>query len=151
MAIRRMTLSDLDAVVDLYQDANLYATKEEILAWTKKGLLNFAELNLVDQRDERIVGAISVVLKSKSVAEINDIAVLAEYRKQNVGSALFSEMMSIIESMKLRKVVLWVHWSSARAVPFYYKFGFRITKCAKTKGIEGIKDGDDIIHMEKKL
>jgi len=148
MAIRKMTFSDLDSAVGLYQYSNLFAKKKDIREWTVRGLRKSPDLNLVYEDDGVIIGAISAILKGKRI-EINDIAVQEKYRDRNIGTKLMRRLMDILSKEKIAEISLWVHWPNAAAIPFYYKFGFRIIKCARTKNIFGVPDGEDIIYLEK--
>lgn len=144
-----MSLSDLGSVVSLYQDANLFAKKKDILGWTKKGLGEYSHFNLVYVKGDKVIGAISAILSDKKTAMINDIAVQKSYRGNSIGSKLMKRLINILRKDNVNKITLWVHWSNAAAIPFYYRFGFRIKKCSKTKDISGVPDGEDVILLEK--
>lgn len=149
MGIRKTNFSDLSQVVNLYQNANLFAKKKDIRDWTKDGLEKYPSLNFVYERNTKIVGSISAILiKNKSV-EINDIVVLKKYRSKKIGTNLMDAILSVLKKENVKRVSLWVHWSNAASIPFYYKFGFQIKKCMKTKNISGVPDGEDIIYLEK--
>src|SRR3989344_6307994 len=134
MGIRRMNLSDLNQVVRLYRDANLFAKVKDIRYWTKDGLVRYPDLNFIYEQDGEIIGAISAVFTKKD-AEINDIAVLKKSRNRNIGSKLLGKLIHVLTKEDVKKISLWVHWSNAAAIPFYYKFGFTIKKYLKTKNI----------------
>jgi len=53
--------------------------------------------------------------------------------------------LKYLKKQKIRKVSLYVNWPNARAIPFYYLFGFKITRLSIKKG-EG-----EIIWMKKHL
>ncbi|MFH1510517.1 MAG: GNAT family N-acetyltransferase [Candidatus Woesearchaeota archaeon] len=148
MAIRNMKFSDLDNVVRLYQDANLFAKASDIKRWTEEGLQQCPKCNLVYEQDGKAVGAISAVRK-RNVVEINDIGILISKRNKGIGTQLMNRLMSTISRIGVHKIILWVHWKNARAIPFYYKFGFKIRKVMKTKQILGVPDGEDIIFLER--
>ncbi|MEX0921095.1 MAG: GNAT family N-acetyltransferase [Candidatus Pacearchaeota archaeon] len=148
MVIIKMNFSDLESVVKLYRDANLFANIEDIRKWTLEGLKKHPDYNLVYKQNGKIIAAISAVMK-KDAIEINDIAVLRSARNKKIGTNLMYYFLKKITKSKVSKIVLWVHWKNTSAIPFYYKFGFQIKKCLKTKGISGVPDGEDIIYLEK--
>lgn len=151
MKIRQMQKSDLSNVVNLYVDANLFAKKSDILTWTKEGLKNFPQLNLVYEDKGRIEGAVSAVLLNKRTAEINDIVVTERYRHKHIGTRLMENILQALQEYEVKKVTLWVHWQNTGAIPFYYGIGFRIKKVSCTYNIFGVPNGQDIVHLEKKL
>ena len=146
-----MNFSDLDQVVRLYRDANLFAKKKDIYDWTRKGLKKYPNFNLVciQNGEVEVIGAISAILQNSEKAVINDIAVQKKYRGKTIGSKLMNKLVEVIKKENVKKIALWVHWSNAAAIPFYYRFGFRIKKCMRTKGMSGVPDGEATIHLEK--
>jgi len=151
MKIEKMNIADLSQVETLYQAANLFAKKNYILNWTKDGLKKFPNLNLVYKKNKKIIGAISTILKTKNHAEINDIAVDKNNRGQGIGQKLIKKIIDDLKQIGVKKITLWVHWSNAQAIPFYYRLGFRITRFSRTKNIKGVPNGEDIIHLENNL
>jgi len=151
MSLRQMRFSDLNEVVCLYQDANLFAKKTEIYTWTEKGLNSYPHLNLVYIQKGQIIGAVSAILQKGKKAFINDIAIAKNYRNKKYGSKLLSKIIEIIKTEKVNSIHLWVYWKNAAVIPFYYKFGFKIKKCINTKNISGVSDGEDFISLELKL
>jgi len=149
MSIRKMNFFDLSQVTHLYQDANIFAKKKDIWAWTEDGLIKYPSLNLVYEQDSKIIGAVSAVSKKNKKVEINDIVVLEGLRSKKIGSKLMGALLNILKKENVKEISLWVHWSNAAAIPFYYRFGFKIRKCLKTKNISGVPDGEDIIYLEK--
>ncbi|HCW32120.1 MAG: acetyltransferase [Candidatus Peregrinibacteria bacterium GW2011_GWE2_39_6] len=149
MLIQKMTFPDLDKVATLYQDANSFAKKKDIFEWTKEGLMKFPNFNLVYKKNEKIIGAISAILLSKGKVEINDIAIQKKYRGQTIGSKLLKRLIKEFKKEGIKKITLWVHWSNARAIPFYYKLKFQIKKCTKTSNIDNVPNGEDIICLEQ--
>lgn len=149
MSIRRMNFSDLNEVINLYQDANLFAKKKDIQDWTKNGLEKYPHLNFVYEQNGKIIGAISAIFTKSKKIEINDIVVQKKYRGKTIGSRLMNKLLNSTKKYKIGKIALWVHYLNAAAIPFYYTFGFRITKSMKTKRIAGVPDGEDVICLEK--
>lgn len=149
--IREMTKKDLDGVVDLYKDANKFTNKKNILTWTKKDLDNFPKYHLVFEKGHKILGAISGIILRKEVASIEDIAINKIYRRRRIGSELVRNLINRFKKEGVGRVKLWVHWTDAQAIPFYYKHGFKITRFQKTKNIKDVPDGEDILILEKRL
>jgi ribosomal-protein-alanine N-acetyltransferase len=149
--IREMTANDLSKVGDLYKDANLFTNKKNILNWTKRNLLNFSKYHLVFEEKYKIIGAISGIIVKNKVASIEDIAVHKEHRGRKIGSRLIKRIISKFEKDGIKKVKLWVHWTDARAIPFYYSHDFKIKKIGKTKNEGDIPNGEDIIFMEREI
>ena len=148
MAIRKMNFSDLGTVVNLYKDANLFAKIRDIRKWTLKGLKKYSDYNFVYEQNGNVLAAISAI-KKRGIIVINDIAVIISVRNQKIGNGLMRHFFQNISKSHVEKIALWVHWKNAAAIPFYYKFGFKIKKCLKTKDISGVPDGEDIIYLEK--
>ncbi len=151
MKLRRMKLEDLNQVSQLYQEANQFAALRSIRKWTSEGLKQFPKLNFVIEEDLKILGAISAVLKNKKWAEINDIAVQKEYQSKQLGSRLMKRMFQEFKKQRIERVILWVHWKNSRAIPFYYRWGFKIKRASQTHNIPSVPDGEEIIHLERKL
>ena len=151
MKLRRMRLEDLNHVSKLYQDANQFTTLKNIHEWTIEGLNKFPQLNFVIEDGQKIIGAISAVLENKKCGAVNDVAVLREYQSKHVGSRLMERLLQELKRQEMEKITLWVHWKNSRAIPFYYRFGFRIKRVSQTQNIPGVPDGEDIIHLERGL
>lgn len=149
MTIRKMNLSDLYQVTQLYRDSNSFAKKKDIYNWTKRGLEKYPNLNYVYEKNNKILGAISSILKKGKKAIINDIVVKEEYRGKTIGSKLMNKIIRTVREGKIKKISLWVHWSNSAAIPFYYRFGFRIKNCIKTRNIKDVPDGEDVTCLEK--
>jgi len=151
MGLRKMLSSDIKQVVCLYQDSNLFAKKKDITDWTVRGLKDYPDLNFVFEQNKKIIGAISgVVIKNKNI-EINDIVVLEKYRHKKIGVKLMTQIINLAKLKKIHRISLWVHWTNAAAIPFYYKLGFKMSKLMQTKKISGVPDGEDVICLEKYL
>ena len=146
-----MAAADLIQVINLYKDANQFAKKTDIKKWTTDGLKKYPAYNLVYEENGKILGAISAVQLKKNAIEINDIAVLKLDRNKQIGSKLMHAFFQAIIGIPIKKVSLWVHWKNAAAIPFYYKFGFKIHKYIQTKNISGVPNGEDVICLEKIL
>ncbi|MDO8408185.1 MAG: GNAT family N-acetyltransferase [bacterium] len=146
-----MASEDLPAVIDLYRTANLFAHKKDIRTWTARGLERFPSLHLVAEDSERIVGAISATLQKRAMMQIEDVAVSADRRNTGVGSRLMKELLRRAGKNDVCKIVLWVHWRNAQAIPFYYRHGFKLSRVVQTRNISFVPNGEDVIVMKKSL
>ena len=104
MKIEKMNIADLSQVETLYQAANLFAKKNDILNWTRDGLKKFPNLNLVYKKNKKIIGAISTILKTKNHAEINDIAVDKNNRGQGIGQKLIKKIIDDLKQIGVKKI-----------------------------------------------
>lgn len=96
-----------------------------------------------------ILGAISAERLKKRTARINDIAVKNNHRGKGIGKILLRNIIQTLQKRHISRIVLWVHWKNARAIPFYYRSGFEIKKVEKTHRVSYVPDGEDIIHLER--
>lgn len=145
--IRTMTPNDLEAVAELYQAANTFADRQQILAWTAAGLDACPDLNLVDERDGQVVAAISATFEADETLMIQDIAVLPDVRGQGIGDQLLQSFLQRAKQLSAKKIELWVYWKNARAVPFYYRHGFRLSHIEPAQGVAGLADGDELLYL----
>jgi len=85
---------------------------------------------------------------SARVGHVISIAVLQEYRRRGIGSALMSEALKIFEKKyDVDSVYLEVRVSNQPAINMYEKFGF-----VKARRIRGYyRDGEDAYVMVKRL
>ncbi|MFP3309514.1 MAG: N-acetyltransferase [Acidilobus sp.] len=85
---------------------------------------------------------------STRVGHVISIAVLAEYRRRGVGSALMKEAIDVLSSKyDVDAVYLEVRVSNEPAIRMYEKFGFK-----KVRIIKGYyRDGEDAYVMVKRL
>ena len=156
--LKQMTKKHLDDVVNLYIYSNPFTTKKAIRSWTKVGLEKFPDLNYVLLQGDEIVGAVSAIVKGRSII-INDIAIAEKHRNKGYGAKLIRHLLNIInEKYKNKKIKLWIHWENLSAMIFYIRFGFRVLKaevffdkkiCKKREYIIWmVKEAQDIFSME---
>jgi ribosomal protein S18 acetylase RimI-like enzyme len=146
-----MDRKDLASAVTLFLDANKFAKKKDILKWTGNGLKRFPKYHLVYEMDGEIIGAISGASYRKKLAQVDDIAVDGAYRGKGVGGKLLYALLSRFRQDGIAKVSLWVHWTDAGAIPFYYHHGFRLKAFKRTHGISGVPDGEDVLILERDI
>ena len=85
------------------------------------------------------------------MAVIQDIAVDEKSRGKGIGSKLIKCLIEKLRKDNINRIKLWVHWTDARAIPFYYKYGFRMKRIMRTRKMKDVPDGEDIIILEKNL
>jgi ribosomal protein S18 acetylase RimI-like enzyme len=61
-----------------------------------------------------------------AMAVIQDIAVNKEFQRRGVGEKLMEKELQVLKGKNVKLVFAEVHYKCASAIPFYYKFGFRI-------------------------
>ncbi|HII71773.1 TPA: GNAT family N-acetyltransferase [Candidatus Woesearchaeota archaeon] len=149
--IRQMAKKDLPKVSTIYKDANKFTSRNEILKWTTEDLKRFPRYHLVFESKGEVLGAISATLHRKDLAVIEDIAVKRMNRSHTIGSRLIEKILAILKEDKIPTVRLWVHWTDAAAIPFYYLHGFKLKMFRHTHGMAGVPDNEDIVFLERKL
>lgn len=108
--------------------------------------------NELAEKQERNEGLLSAIKRRFSepakVGHVISIAVLAEYRRKGVGSALMNEAINVLKSKyDVDAIYLEVRVSNAPAISLYEKFGFE-----KVRIIKGYyRDGEDAYVMVKRL
>jgi ribosomal protein S18 acetylase RimI-like enzyme len=148
--IREMNPKDIDKVSALYLEANHFTNKRTIKDWTKKDYTKYPKLHLVFEKNKLLEGAISGTINN-GVGEIQNFAVKKTLRNQHIGTKLINELEKRFKKLKLKKIILWVDWESAAAIPFYHKKGYTITKTIKNKNIKDVPIREEIIYMHKML
>jgi len=124
--IRPMKKEDIEAVSELAMLANPFADKEAY----KKHLLDELELNpelsivAVNEKDE-VIGYAQADVHGK-MAVLEDIAVSKDWQRKGVGRKLLEKEIEMLKKKGAKIVKAEVHYKCAYAIPFYYKFGFRI-------------------------
>ena len=125
--IRPMRKEDIEAVSELAMLANPFADKETY----KKHLLDELELNpelsivAVNEKDE-VIGYAQADVHGK-MAVLEDIAVSRDWQRKGVGRKLLEKEIEMLKEKEVKIVRAEVHYKCAEAIPFYYRFGFRIS------------------------
>jgi len=125
--IRPMKKEDIEAVSELAMLANPFADKETY----KKHLLDELELNpelsivAVNEKDE-VIGYAQADVHGK-MAVLEDIAVSRDWQRKGVGRKLLEKEIEMLKEKGVKIVRAEVHYKCAEAIPFYYRFGFRIS------------------------
>jgi len=142
-----MSLKDLDAVSTIYTLANPQASSETIKKWIEDSLKKFPKFCYVAKVEEKVVGGISGEGRDYDIGAINDLAVAEKYQGRGVGSALLRRVLREFKNAGLKIVILEVHYLCSDSIPFYYKYGFRIS--GVVQDFFGV--GQDIVIMRKEL
>ena len=61
------------------------------------------------------------------MAVLEDIAVSENWQRKGVGRKLLEKEIEMLKEKGVKIVRAEVHYECAEAIPFYYKFGFRIS------------------------
>ena len=138
------TEKELNVITELYQQANPYATFEDIFKWTKKTWKNSNNLVLKAEFSDELIGGISIKILTKE-ALIDDIAIRSNLQKSGIGMKMweFSENQLKLRGIKVIKGQ--VHYKRAEIIPFCYKNGFRLNKVVK----DGFGPKQDFIEVIK--
>jgi ribosomal protein S18 acetylase RimI-like enzyme len=88
-------------------------------------LENQPDLSFVAVMDGRVVGYVQAEVHG-SMTVIEDIAVNKKFQGIGVGRKLMREVLQVLKRKNVGLVFADVHYKGASAIPFYYKFGFRI-------------------------
>jgi ribosomal-protein-alanine N-acetyltransferase len=128
IAVRPMREEDLETVSELAMLANPHATKEKYHQHVVDELQENPDLSFVAVDGEMVVGFVQGDTRGP-MTTVEDLAVAKEYQGKGVGNELLSVELEALRKKGARVVVAEVHCKNARAIPFYYKHGFRISGC----------------------
>ena len=148
--IRKMERQDLEKVCTIYKDANKFSQKHNIMKWTLESLRDFPEYHIVYEVEGNVLGAVSCTL-CRNQAMIEDIAVDPNLRCRGIGSRLMRRIIAMLKKKGIRKVSVWTHWASARAIPFYYRHGFKMKRVSRTHKIPHVPDDEDIVFLDRAI
>jgi ribosomal-protein-alanine acetyltransferase len=113
---------------DAARASEILLTVREAASWSSQGLTEFVTLpGVVALISERGGKATGFVLGRMTVdeAEVLNLAVLAECRRQGEGRALLEELLRRFAESGVSRVFLEVRESNRAAMVFYEKQGFR--------------------------
>ena len=65
------------------------------------------------------------------MATLEDLAVAEEYQGKGIGTQLLSVELEAMKRRGSKIVISEVHYKNAKAIPFYYRHGFRLSGCAQ--------------------
>ncbi len=144
MEIRKMNKSDLEEVILLDQQCFLSPWGESQFRYELEDN-PFATI-LVAIMDNKIVGMIDYWITFE-IGQINQIAVLQQYRNQGIASLLLQEAFKDMVNNEVYNTTLEVRIHNQSAINFYLKHGFETT-CVKKAYYD---NGDDAYFMERKM
>jgi ribosomal-protein-alanine N-acetyltransferase len=124
--IKKMVECDLAEVSELTLLANPHAAKKEYKRYLEDLSKNHPDLSFVAVRDKRVIGYVQAAIHG-AMAVIEDIAVNKEFQGRGVGEKLLKKELQVLKGKNVKLVFAEVHYKCSSAIPFYYKFGFRIT------------------------
>ncbi len=146
--IRLMRAEDLEIVSQLYELANPFTTAEHIRKWTTQNLATCPRLCHTALKGSEIIGATSGHVHEKGKTGIlDDIAVHPSHWKRGIGSALLRKQIREFKRMGTEEIVAQVHYKCSSALPFYYRYGFRMEKVV----LDMFGLGEDGIIIKLKL
>lgn len=130
VTIRQMQEKDLGVVSNLAMLANPHAVKAKYKRHILDELRKSPELSFAAEVDGKVVGYAQAEVNN-GIALLEDIAVAAEFQKSGIGEKLLNEELRVLRQKKAKVVLAEVHYKCASAIPFYYKYGFRISGIAQ--------------------
>jgi len=125
-AIREMTLADHGAVHRIWRSAEGICVVEDD---SRKGIRLYLARNpglcFVATADERIVGTVLCGHDGRR-AILRHLAVVPEFRKHGIGSALAGRCLRALAKQGVRKCNLYVMDGNASGMRFWKKLGYRL-------------------------
>ena len=118
MKIRQATLKDADAILHLI---NLHAEMEQMLFRTREDVRAHIRDFLVAEKDGRVTAACGLSFGPGSLVEIRSLAVLPEYYRQGIGTALVNKCIAQATMAACERIFVLTY-----AIPLFEKLGFRI-------------------------
>ncbi len=106
--------------------ANPHATREKYRNHLLDELKGNPDLSIVAEENGTIIGYAQAAVRN-DMAVLEDIAIIEVRQKKGVGKRLLVEELKILKSKKAKVVLAEVHYKCSSAIPFYYKYGFRIS------------------------
>lgn len=125
VTIRKMRKSDLSVVSGLAMLPNPHAEKEKYAKHIATALKAYPNLSFVALTNGAVVGYAQAE-KRNGLAVLEDIAVEEKYQSKNIGKQLLEKVIHTLKDKGAKAVLAEVHYKCAKAIPFYYKHGFRI-------------------------
>ena len=123
-----MREEDLEAVSELVMLANPHATKENYREHVVDELRENPDLAFVAVDGEEVVGYVQGDTRGQ-MTTVEDLAVAKDYQRKGIGKQLMSTELEALRTKGAEIVMAEVHHQNARAIPFYYTHGFRISGC----------------------
>lgn len=119
--IYKMTMSDLDAISDtLFSDFDDFWT----ISTLKNELQNPNSQYIIAKLNNEIVG-FGGIWKAVDDIHITDIVVKKIFRRQNIGSIILKQLISLAEKQNITSITLEVNSINIPAQKLYEKIGFK--------------------------
>jgi amino-acid N-acetyltransferase len=118
MKIRKATLNDADGILDLI---NVHAEIGQMLFRSREDVRAHIQDFLIAEKDKRIVGACGLSFGPGSLVEVRSLAVLPDYYRQGIGTALVNECIAQATLAECDRIFVLTY-----AIPVFEKLGFRI-------------------------
>lgn len=128
-------MADYDQVIALWHETGLRVGPSDSRAGIAQKLERDADLFLVAQKGERIIGAVMGSYDGRR-GWVNHLAVDSSYQGQRIGAALMQELENRLRVCGCVKMNLLVARANSRVQGFYERLGF---------------ESDDVIFMQKWL
>ena len=125
--IRQMRIEDIEKVAELAMLANPFAEKEAYKKHLIEELRLSPELSIVAVNNKNEVIGYAQADVHGEMAVLEDIAVSENWQRKGVGRKLLEKEIEMLKEKGVKIVRAEVHYKCAEAIPFYYKFGFRIS------------------------
>ena len=126
VVIRPMREEDLETVSELAMLANPHATKEKYREHVSDELKENPDLAFVAVHGDKVVGYVQGDTRG-SMTTLEDLAVANNYQGKGIGKQLLKTELEALKKKGAKIVFAEVHYKNARAIPFYYRHGFRIS------------------------
>ena len=120
MKIRKATLKDADGIMHLI---NVYAEKEQMLFRSREDVCAHIRDFLIAEKDGQVAGACGLSFGPGSLVEVRSLAVLPEYYRQGIGTALVNACITQATLAECDRIFVLTY-----ALPLFEKLGFRIIK-----------------------
>ena len=120
MIIRQMTREDIPRIVQIEQECFSLPWSENVLSSELKNPLS---LWVVATDDGAVIGYVGAQIVPDE-ADMMNLAVDAQYRRQGIGKALVEHLIASLQERMVRSLTLEVRVSNAPAVSLYEGMGF---------------------------
>ena len=118
MKIRKATLQDADAIVQLI---NGHAELGQMLFRSREDVTAHIQDFLIAEKDGCVVGACGLSFGPGSLVEVRSLAVLPDYYRQGIGTALVNECIAQATLADCDRIFVLTY-----AIPVFKRLGFRI-------------------------
>lgn len=140
--IRTMRLEDLEQVETLEQQCFSDPWTLDSLRYELEGNPFSTPYVFIDDQDQTMIGYAHLWITFEQ-AQLANIAIAPQYRKQNKGSILLKHLIEIARAQECETMTLEVRKSNQAAIALYEKFGFSPVNVVKRY----YSDGEDAILM----